>query len=103
MDKQILNIINAIPIWAGNIEIKKLEGGITNDNFLVKDNKKKYVVRLGNDIPEHLVSRSNELIASKVAAKCGINPDVAHHDEGILVLDFIENKTLTNIDIKKIL
>jgi hypothetical protein len=40
VDKQILNIINAIPIWAGNIEIKKLEGGITNDNFLVKDNKK---------------------------------------------------------------
>jgi len=101
VDKQILNIINAIPIWAGNIEIKKLEGGITNDNFLVKDNKKKYVVRLGSDIPEHLVSRSNELIASKAAAKCEISPDVVHHDEGILVLDFIESKTLTNIDVKK--
>ena len=71
MDKQILNIINAIPIWTDNIEIKKLDGGITNENFLVKNNKK-YVVRLGNDIPEHLVSRSNKLIASKAAAKCGV-------------------------------
>ena len=91
MDKQILNTIKTIPIWSGNIEIKKLDGGITNENFQIKDDKNKYVVRLGNDIPEYLVSRSNELIASKAAAKYKIRPDVIHHDEGILVLDFIEN------------
>ena len=39
MDKQILDIINGIPIWKGNIEIKKLEGGITNENYLVINNK----------------------------------------------------------------
>jgi len=33
MDKQILNTIKTIPIWSGNIEIKKLDGGITNENF----------------------------------------------------------------------
>ena len=101
MDKQILDIINGIPIWKGNIEIKKLEGGITNENYLVINNKNRYVVRLGKDIPEHLVSRSNELIASKAAAKCGLSPDVIYHSEGILVLDFIKSKTLTNKDIKK--
>ena len=75
MDKQILIIINTIPVWTRNIEIKKLDGGITNENFLVKDNKK-YVVKLGNDIPKHLVSRYNELIASKAAAKCVISPGI---------------------------
>ena len=45
-----------------------LDGGITNENFLVEEHNKKYVVRLGNDIPEHLVSRSNELIVSKAAS-----------------------------------
>jgi thiamine kinase-like enzyme len=35
------------------------------------------------------------------AAKCGISPNVIHHDKGILVLDFIESKTLTDVDIKK--
>jgi thiamine kinase-like enzyme len=101
VDKQILNTINTIPIWVGDIEIEKLDGGITNENFLIKNNKKKYVVRIGQDIPEHLVSRSNELIASKAAAICGISPNVIHHDNGILVLDFIESTTLTDIDIKK--
>ena len=101
MDKKKLDIIYKIPIWVGDIEIKKLDGGITNENFFVEDKKKKYVVRLGYDIPEHLVSRSNELIASKAAAKCGISPNVVYHKEGVLILDFIESKTLTDIDIKK--
>ena len=101
MNKQILDKINSIPIWTSNVEIKKLDGGITNENYLVKDNHDKYVVRLGSDIPEHLVSRSNELIASKAAAKCKISPDIVYHDEGILVLDFIESKTLSDNDVKK--
>ena len=45
------------------IEIKTIDGGLTNQNFLVQENSNKFVVRLGDDIPEHLVSRSNELIA----------------------------------------
>jgi len=101
MNKQIIDNINAIPIWKGDIEIKKLVGGITNENFIVIDDKNKYVVRLGNDISEHLISRSNELIASIAAAKCGISPNVIFHDKGILVLDFIDSKTLTDIDVRK--
>ena len=100
MNKETVEIINTIPIWEGSIEIKKLEGGITNQNYLVKDNSKKYVVRLGEDIPEHLISRSNELIASKAASLCKISPAVVYHKRGILVLDFIESKTLTENDIK---
>lgn len=101
MNKSILDKINSIPIWNGNIEINKLNGGITNENFLVEDNLKKYVVRLGDDIPEHLVSRSNELIASKAAAKCSISPDVIYNNKGILVLDFIDSKTLNDNDVRK--
>ena len=102
MNQQILSRIKKIPIWKGNIKIEKLSGGITNENFLVQDSKKKYVVRLGSDIREHLVSRANELIASKAAADCGISPEIIYSDEGILVLDFIESKTLTDKDVKKI-
>ena len=53
-------------------------------------NNKKYVVRLGDDIPEHLVSRSNELIVSKAASNAGISPQVIYHDKGILILNYIE-------------
>ena len=101
MNKIILDTINTIPIWKGSINIKILDGGITNQNFLVEDNINKYVVRIGNDISEHLISRSNELIASKAASKCGISPDVIYHDKGILILNFIKSKTLIEADVKK--
>ena len=59
--------IKSLPIWTGNIEISPLEGGITNFNYLVKDSGKELVVRMGSDIPEHLVYRSNEILVSKAA------------------------------------
>ena len=91
MKKKIDNLIRSIPIWKNTIEISKIEGGITNKNFLIQDNQKKFVVRLGEDIPEHLVSRSNEIIASKAAAEFNIGPKVVYNSKGILVLKYIES------------
>ena len=96
MDKNIENLIKSIPIWGKKIKIQTIEGGITNQNFLVEENNKKYVVRLGDDIPEHLVSRSNELIVSKAASNAGISPQVIYHDKGILILNYIESITLSS-------
>ena len=96
MDKNIENLIKSIPIWKEKIKIQTIEGGITNQNFLVEENNKKYVVRLGDDIPEHLVSRSNELIVSKAASNAGISPQVIYHDKGILILNYIESITLSS-------
>ena len=97
---KILDKIKKVPIWKNEINVKKLDGGITNENFLIRDGDTKYFARIGNDIPEHLVSRSNELNASKAAADCQISPNVIYHDEGILILDFINGNTLTDKDIK---
>ena len=33
--------INSIPIWNGSIDIKPLEGGITNLKYIVQDSEKK--------------------------------------------------------------
>ena len=63
MDQVIEKLINSLPIWNDKITIKVIDGGITNKNFLVQDSKKKYFVRLGDNIPEHNISRSNEEIA----------------------------------------
>ena len=86
--------INSIPIWNGSIDIKPLEGGITNLNYIVQDSEKKVVVRLGSDIPEHLVFRQNEILVSKAAYEIGTSPKLIHNEPGILVIDFIESKTL---------
>ena len=101
MDIKIRKIIEAIPFWKSKISIKVIKGGITNQNFLITEDSKKYVVRLGDDIPEHLVSRSNELAASKAAASIGISPLVIYHEKGILILEYIESTTLSNKDVKK--
>jgi len=101
MNKNIEKSIRSIPIWNENIKNQTIDGGLTNQNFLIEENNKKYVVRLGDDIPEHLVSRSNELIVSKAASNAGISPKVIYHSEGILVLDYIECSTLSAEEVRK--
>ena len=88
------NKIKSLPIWKNLENIEPLAGGITNLNFLVSDSGSKSVVRLGSDIPEHLVYRSNEIIVSEAAYQIGISPKLIYNEPGVLVLEFIESKTL---------
>lgn len=86
--------IKSLPIWKGKIDIKPLQGGITNYNYLVNDSGKQLVVRLGSDIPEHLVYRSNEILVSKAAYEIGVSPELIYNEEGVLVLNYIKSTTL---------
>ncbi len=93
--------ITSLPIWQGKANIEPLSGGITNVNYLVSDNKGKYVVRLGEDIVHHQLMRFNELAASKAAHAAGISPEVIYHQPGILVLEYIASRALQPEDISK--
>ena len=101
MSNNIDQLISSIPIWQNKIIISKIDGGITNQNFLVTDSNKKYFVRVGEDIPEHLVSRSNELNSNIAAASLGIAPEVIYNNDNLQVIKFIESKTLTDKDVKE--
>ena len=92
--------VMALPLWQGKVDPQPLSGGITNVNFLVEDAGRKVVVRVGDDIPIHQVMRFNELAASRAAATAGISPAVRHVEPGVLVIDFIEGKTLAAEDIR---
>ena len=89
-----LNRAAGLSIWTGPVTPQPLSGGITNVNFVVEDAGKRFVVRIGDDIVEHQVMRFNELAASRAAHAAGVSPGVAHHEPGVLVLDFIEAVTL---------
>ncbi|MCF6322322.1 MAG: phosphotransferase [Rhizobiaceae bacterium] len=93
--------IKSLPLWQGPARLEPMSGGLTNLNYLVSDNVGKYVVRLGNDITEHQLMRFNELAASRAAHKAGISPKVLHAEPGIMVLEYIQSKTLTPDDVKK--
>jgi thiamine kinase-like enzyme len=92
--------IHGLGIWKGPIEITPIAGGITNRNYLVRDRVRRHVVRLGEDIPIHHISRQNELAASRAAHAAGLSPAVLHHAPGVLVLEFIEAKALSAHDLQ---
>ena len=100
-ERKIMQKIRGLPIWQGALDIAPLGGGITNMNFVVTDAAGKYVVRLGEDIPEHHVMRFNELAASRAAHAAGLSPEVIHAQKGITVLAFIESKTLAPEDVRR--
>jgi thiamine kinase-like enzyme len=90
----------ALPIWTGPVAPEPLSGGMTNVNFTVADAGRRYLVRVGGDIPEHNVLRRFELAAARAAHAAGLAPAVRHAEEGALVIDFIEGRTLTAADVR---
>ncbi|MEK0085765.1 phosphotransferase [Benzoatithermus flavus] len=93
--------VAALPLWRGPVDPQPLGGGITNTNFLVEDGGRRFVVRVGDDIPHHGVMRFNELAASRAAFAAGVSPAVVHAEPGILVLAHIDGRTLTPEDVRR--
>lgn len=81
-------------------KIEPLGGGITNTNLTVQDGDHQYVVRLGDDIPEHGIMRWNELSLSRAAHALGVSPKVVHHEPGVLVLEFLNAHTYSEEDVR---
>jgi len=96
-----LKKVAALSFWGGTVAPEPLGGGITNQNFTVVDGTQKYVVRVGGDIPRHQIMRFNERAASHAAHAAGLSPEVVHSEEGILILRFIEGKTLSEADVRE--
>ncbi len=88
-----------LELWKAPDHAALLEGGITNHNVFVRDNGNSFVVRLGHDIPEHMVMRWNELAISRAAHAAGIAPEVVHAEPGVLVLRYVEADALSGEDL----
>ena len=104
MKESIKQKITALDCWTkskGSVDIHPLSGGITNQNFKVTDGNQQYVVRLGEDIYEHLITRTNEAAASRAAFEIGVSPEVVHVQPGVLVIRFIEGKVYSPEDIRQ--
>jgi thiamine kinase-like enzyme len=89
------SIAEGLSFWSGAVTAEPLGGGLTNANFLVRDRGERFVVRIGDDIPEHQVMRFNERAASLAAHAAGLSPQVLHHEPGALVVAFIEGRVLS--------
>jgi len=100
MTEDLHTKISKLDCWRSKVDIEPLGGGMTNVNFKVTDNDKQYVVRLGNDDPVHLISRSNELASNKAAFEAGLSPELVYHEAGVMVVRFIEGKVFQEADVR---
>lgn len=95
----ILNRALRLPCWRAPEAPRLLEGGKTNQNILITDAGRRYVVRFGRDIPEHGILRWHELMVTRAAVAAGLSPPVRHAAPGVLVSDFVEALPITTQDL----
>ena len=95
------NAISRLPCWRGKISIEPLSGGMTNLNFKVTDGGDQFVVRLGEDDPVHLISRSNEIACCQAAFEIGVSPELVYYEAGMLVIRFIDGSVFDESDVRK--
>jgi thiamine kinase-like enzyme len=86
--------------WRGPVELTQLKGGLTNISFVATYRGEKFVVRCGEDIPVHHVFRDRERAASVAAFEAGLSPEIIHVEPGIMVLRFIDGRTLSEDDLR---
>ena len=86
--------------WHGPVELQPLKGGLTNISFVATCRGEKFVVRCGDDIPVHHVFRDRERAASVAAFEAGLSPEIIHVEPGIMVLRFIDGRTLVEDDLR---
>ncbi len=92
-------IAAGLPCWSRPVEPVRLEGGISNDNFLVEDGGKKFVVRVNGDVPEHGVLRINDANCNRAAAAVGVAPGVHYAAPDAMVVEFISGRTCCEADL----
>lgn len=95
-----VSVAASLACWRGPVDPQPVGGGITNTNFSVVDQGRRYFVRIGADIPVHGIVRTNEVAASRAAHAAGVAPAVVHAQPGSLVFDFVDGRTLWPADIR---
>jgi len=102
VDGHLAAILDRIDCLHGNRHVEPLTGGLTNQNYLVTTAEGRYVVRLSSKDAELLsIDRHAEYQNSQRAAQAGVGAPVIDYlpGEGVLVVGYLEGKTLTDADL----
>ena len=91
--------VRRVSLWREKpVTVSSLSGGLTNENYLVESQGRKYVLRVPGRSTELLaIDRANELYNTRAAAATGIGPRVLEHvsDLDVMVLEFIPGPTMS--------
>ena len=101
-DAELGALLDRIPVLQGlPRSVVDLHGGLTNRNLHVSTPGRDFVVRVFRGDPELLgIDRDAECDNTRAAAAAGVGPTVVDQlpDLGVLVIDYLEGRTLTNAD-----
>lgn len=104
-DARLRELFEQIPVLANRPrDVEELSGGITNRNFKVTTPDGVYVARCTDTSTNFLgIDRDQEHVNSQAAQQAGVGaPVVDYHPElGILLVGFLEGKTLSNQDFQR--
>ena len=92
---QLKTRLQTLPFFKGGIDLKFIEGFMTNDSYIASDDSNKYVAKIGGDKQQYGVVRSHEVEASKAGYREGISPKVFYFDDRIIVFQYILSNFLT--------
>ncbi|MDR6631655.1 thiamine kinase-like enzyme [Phyllobacterium sp. 1468] len=92
--------IAALPLWQGDIHVSLLKGGISNESYVVEDDRRKYVVRFGKDYPFHHVFRDREAMTAEAAHRAGFAPELFYAGDGVMVTAFLGARTYCASDVR---
>jgi thiamine kinase-like enzyme len=93
---RIQSIARSLPLWQNRpVDIEPLPGGITNQNYVVRDGREQYVVRLCADGTRLGIDRRSEAACHRAAAAAGVAPELLHDEPDVLVTRFVAGETLT--------
>ena len=99
MTARVDEAVKQVSLWKGRqVKVSQLSGGLTNENYLVEDGDRRYVLRLPGQSTELLsIDRANEVFNTTAAASTGIGPRTLEYIPGlgVLVLEFIEGATMS--------
>jgi thiamine kinase-like enzyme len=99
MDRRVEDAAGRVALWKGKeVRVSPLSGGLTNENYLVEADGRRYVMRLPGEKTELLsIDRANEVYNTKAAATTGIGPRVLEHiaELDVMVLEFIPGTTMS--------
>jgi len=97
-------LLDRLPSLAsGVLAVEPLTGGLTNVNYKVSTDKGDLVLRVGRESSGCLaIDRTNEFENSIAAAEAGIGATVVERleDPSVLVIRYIEGKTLSAADLR---
>jgi thiamine kinase-like enzyme len=104
LDPIVERVVRSVPGWAHvDFDVAPLEGGITNRNYVVTVDAKRYVLRVPGADTELLgIDRANEYRAATVAAEAGVGPEVVAFlpETGCFVTRFVEGTHVPMTDLR---